>query len=282
MVRRTFRSRSAASESSTVARIENPGPSGADAYLRVDDLTLRRGKNLTVIDAHLEVKRGEVVALIGPSGAGKSSLLRCLNILEIPQRGRLTLDGREIFDAERRAEKLSNRDARAYRRQVGMVFQQFNLFPHLTALENICLAQRYALGRSGADARQRALKELEHVGLAGRANAKPDTCSGGEKQRIAIARALALDPKLMLFDEPTSAIDPELVVEVLDTMQRLAAEGMTMVVVTHEMSFAEKVADTVVFMADGRILEVGTPEQVLRAPKHPRTSQFVAAIRRDR
>lgn len=268
---------------------QTPGPAGdtepakseSSNFLQIEGLSLRRGKNLTVSDAHLEVARGEVVALIGPSGAGKSSLLRCINLLEVPHEGTLNLDGRTVFDASHGARALSRRELRAYRQDVGMVFQQFNLFPHLSALQNVSLSQRHVLHRSVDEADSRSLRELEHVGLLHRAQARPETCSGGEKQRIAIARALALDPKLMLFDEPTSAIDPELVVEVLETMQRLAREGMTMIVVTHEMSFAQKVADKVVFMADGCVLEVGPPEQVLKDPVHPRTAQFVLAISRE-
>lgn len=279
MLRRTARAADDGPQGSPDGRRATDG--AAVNFLQIDNLSLQRGKNLTVVDAHLDVAQGEVVALIGPSGAGKSSLLRCINLLEIPHQGTLTLDGRRVFDASHGAQTFSRRELREYRQDVGMVFQQFNLFPHLSAVENVSLAQRHVRHRSRDEAEARSLRELEHVGLLHRAQAKPDTCSGGEKQRIAIARALALDPKLMLFDEPTSAIDPELVVEVLDTMQRLAREGMTMLVVTHEMSFAEKVADKVVFMADGRILEVGPPDQVLKNPAHSRTAQFVSAISRD-
>jgi polar amino acid transport system ATP-binding protein len=248
--------------------------------LRVEGLGLRRGAIQMVTDADVSVGRGEVVAIIGPSGAGKSSLLRCLNLLEVPNTGSITLNGDTVFDSARRPALPARRELMRYRQRVGMVFQQFNLFPHLTAVENISLAQVHVLGRSKRDARLRAEQELEHVGLTARANAKPATCSGGERQRIAIARALAMDPELMLFDEPTSAIDPELVVDVLTTMQRLAAEGMTMIVVTHEMSFAEHVADRVIFMADGKILETGAPSQVLRDPQHPRTARFISRLRR--
>jgi polar amino acid transport system ATP-binding protein len=244
--------------------------------LQLDDICISYGHHTVVHDVSLRVDKGEVVALIGPSGAGKSSLLRSINLLEHPSRGTIQLDGQQIDTAtiRRRSKALIE-----LRREVGMVFQQFNLFPHLTALENVVLAQRHALDRPKEDARQRAIEELEHVGLRDHADKRPGQCSGGQQQRIAIARALALDPKVMLFDEPTSALDPELGLDVLNIMRRLAAEGMTMLVVTHEMHFAEDVADRVLFMADGRIVESGPPSQVIRNPLVERTQRFVRAVK---
>ncbi len=227
-------------------------------------------KDLTVVkDVSLEVQRGEVVALIGPSGAGKSTLLRSINRLEQPSAGEMTFNAQNVGNDRRSLDRL--------RREVGMVFQQFNLFPHLTAVENVMLAQVHTLNRSKKDARERAVKELKHVGLEQHADKKPAQCSGGQQQRIAIARALAMDPQVMLFDEPTASLDPELSVEVLNTMRRLASEGMTMIVCTHEMQFAEEVADRVVFMADGRIIDDGPPSNILRKPEHPRIRQFLSA-----
>ncbi|MGI5422062.1 amino acid ABC transporter ATP-binding protein [Actinomadura luteofluorescens] len=226
-----------------------------------------------VHDVSLRVRTGEVVALIGPSGAGKSSLLRSINFLEPPSRGRVVWRGTEVRpDRGRRA-------LEALRREIGMVFQSFNLFPHLTALQNVALAPVHALGVPKAEATRRALQELAHVGLEEYAQVKPGRCSGGQQQRIAIARALALGPRLMLFDEPTSALDPELAAEVLATMRRLADEGMTMIVVTHEMRFAEEVADRILFMADGRIVEEGPPDALMRAPREERTRRFLSAVR---
>ncbi|MGW4201638.1 amino acid ABC transporter ATP-binding protein [Streptomyces sp. NPDC004726] len=225
-------------------------------------------------DVSLSVGQGEVVALIGPSGAGKSSLLRSVNFLEPPSSGRVLLDGTEV-----RPDKGGRRALDALRRDVGMVAQSFNLFPHLTALENVMLAQVHTLGVSRSQARERGIRELAHVGLAGHCDVKPAKCSGGQQQRIAIARALAMDPKVMLFDEPTSALDPELGAEVLHTMRRLASEGMTMIIVTHEMSFAADVADRIVFMADGRVIEQGPAALLMSDPQHERTQRFLAAVR---
>jgi polar amino acid transport system ATP-binding protein len=227
-------------------------------------------------DVALRVNPGEIVSLIGPSGAGKSTLLRCLNLLELPDRGTLNVDGATAdFSAP-----IRNRDVSAIRRSTGMVFQSFNLFPHMTALENVALPQRRVLGRSKKEAAERALTLLDQVGLADKARQYPSRCSGGQQQRIAIARALALDPKVMLFDEPTSALDPELGVEVLKVMRDLAASGMTMVVVTHEMQFAEDVGDRVIIMADGVVIEEGLPREVLRHPSTERGQRFLAAVRR--
>lgn len=234
--------------------------------------------NAVVHGASLTVYPGEVIALIGPSGAGKSTLLRSINFLETPSAGQIKLQGNAVI-AEGTTKSAISKSLVAHRRKVGMVFQQFNLFPHLTALENVMLAQIHTLGRDKKAAAERAQIELKHVGLQDHANKKPSQCSGGQQQRIAIARALALDPEVMLFDEPTSALDPELGLEVLNTMKRLASEGMTMLVVTHEMHFAEEVADRVIFMADGRIVEEGPATKVMNNPQTERAKKFLAAVK---
>jgi polar amino acid transport system ATP-binding protein len=244
--------------------------------VEIRGLGVRFGDHDAVRDVSLSVAAGEVVAVIGPSGSGKSTLLRCINHLERPTAGRILLDGTVLADAG--ARDPSPRELAALRQKVGMVFQSFNLFPHLTGLENVMLAQVKALGRSKHEARRRSLELLDRVGLSGKADSRPRHCSGGEQQRIAIARALALDPHVMLFDEPTSALDPELGAEVLAVMRELARDGMTMIVVTHEMHFAEDVAQRIVFMADGRIVEQGPPAHVLRAPAHERTRRFLRVV----
>jgi len=226
-------------------------------------------------EVSLEVAEGEVVAFIGPSGAGKSTLLRCINYLETPTAGTIHLNGQP---AVANASCPTRQELLTLRRQVGMVFQSFNLFPHVNVLRNVSLAQERVLGRSRKDAEARAKELLAQVGLADKTHAKPTQCSGGEQQRIAIARALALEPSVMLFDEPTSALDPELGGEVLAVMRKLVAEGMTMLVVTHEMSFARRVSDRVVFMAAGKIVEQGPPEEVFGAPQHSRTKRFLEAV----
>ncbi|MFH9470335.1 amino acid ABC transporter ATP-binding protein [Streptomyces clavifer] len=216
------------------------------------------------------VARGEVVCVIGPSGSGKSTLLRCVNLLEEPTSGTVTVAGTEVTDPDVDIDKV--------RRRIGMVFQSFNLFPHLTVLENLTLPQRRVLGRDRAEAAGIARERLARVGLTDKESAYPAQLSGGQQQRVAIARALAMDPELMLFDEPTSALDPELVGDVLAVMRSLADEGMTMLVVTHEMAFAREVADRVVFMDGGVIVEEGAPEQVIGAPRHARTRSFLARL----
>ncbi len=220
--------------------------------------------------ASLEVNRGEVVVIMGPSGSGKSTFIRTFNALEDYQQGSIRIDGIPL------ANDLRNIDA--IRREVGMVFQQFNLFPHLTVLENLTLAPVLVRRRRRADAEQRALQLLQRVGIAEQAHKFPGQLSGGQQQRVAIARSLCMDPQLMLFDEPTSALDPEMVREVLEVMQGLAAEGMTMVVVTHEVRFAEQVADRVVLMADGEVVEVAPPQQFFTNPSHERTRRFLSQI----
>ena len=229
-----------------------------------------------VDDVSLTVRKGEVVALIGPSGSGKSTLLRCFNHLQEPTSGQILIDGQPTIRTPGRRPPAG--DLLHLRRKVGMCFQSFNLFPHMSAVENVMLAQQRALGRSRAEARERSLKLLARVGLEDKAGAKPAECSGGQQQRIAIARALALDPEIMLFDEPTSSLDPELGLEVLGVMRELARSGMTMIVVTHEMHFAEDVGDSVVFMCDGSIIETGKPSQVIRDPREERTRQFLKAV----
>ena len=216
------------------------------------------------------VAKGEVVCVIGPSGSGKSTLLRCINRLEEPSSGQVLIGKDEITDPDV--------DIDAIRRRIGMVFQQFNLFPHLTVTENVTIAQRRVLGRGKAEAEQVAAANLERVGLSDKADAYPAQLSGGQQQRAAIARALAMGPELMLFDEPTSALDPEIVGDVLAVMRGLAVDGMTMIVVTHEMSFAREVADRVVFMDDGAIVEEGDAERVIGSPANERTRRFLARV----
>lgn len=228
----------------------------------------------------LTVPRGSVTTLVGPSGSGKSTMLRCINHLEQVNAGRLYVDGDLIGYRERngRLHEISEREAARQRREIGMVFQSFNLFPHRTAIANIMEAPVQVKSVKPADARKRAMELLEQVGLAHKADAYPVQLSGGQQQRIAIARALAMDPKLMLFDEPTSALDPELVGEVLNVMRGLADEGMTMIVVTHELSFAREVSDQVVFMAEGQVVESGPPSRVLESPTEDRTKAFISSL----
>jgi polar amino acid transport system ATP-binding protein len=220
----------------------------------------------------LVVRKGEVVCVIGPSGSGKSTLLRCINLLEPPDEGRIVLEGKEIT-ARARREELDY-----VRRRVGMVFQQFNLFPHKSALDNVCIAQEKVLDRPRAEAVAKARELLARVGLSDKADEYPERLSGGQQQRVAIARALAMDPHVMLFDEVTSALDPELIKEVLDVLRELAAEGMTMVVVTHEIGFARDVANDVVFMDEGVIVEQGPVRRVIDAPREERTKRFLGLV----
>ncbi len=241
-----------------------------DTAVRVTDLHKSFGSREVLRGIDLEVTRGEVVCIIGPSGSGKSTLLRCVNLLEVPTRGTVVVDGKELTDPDV--------DIDAARRSTGMVFQQFNLFSHLTVLGNLTIAQRRALGRRREDAEKTARENLERVGLAGRENAMPRQLSGGQQQRVAIARALSMDPSVMLFDEPTSSLDPELVGDVLDVMRGLAQEGMTMLVVTHEIQFAREVADRVLFIDDGVIVEEGPPSAVVGNPRQDRTRTFLARV----
>jgi ABC-type polar amino acid transport system ATPase subunit len=231
-------------------------------------------------DVSLEVQTGEVVCIIGPSGAGKSTLLRCINHLEGIDSGTIYLNGQPVYRYQRDGKVVVDPDRRIeeHRSEVGMVFQSFNLFPHLSAIENIMLAPIHVRGEPPAEVRQQALALLAKVGLSDKVDAYPEELSGGQQQRVAIARALAMRPQAMLFDEVTSALDPELIGDVLRVMRQLAVEGMTMVIVTHEMGFARDVADRVIFMADGIVLEEGTPEQIFTAPRHERTRQFLQSI----
>jgi len=216
------------------------------------------------------IKKGEVVVIIGPSGSGKSTFLRCLNLLEYPTEGEIIFEGVSITDPKN--------DINQLRQKMGMVFQQFNLFPHMNVLENITLAPVRLKKMTEEEAKEVALDLLKAVGLLDKAAAYPNQLSGGQKQRIAIARALAMSPDVMLFDEPTSALDPEVVGEVLEVMEKLAAQGMTMIVVTHEMGFAKKVGKRVLFMDEGKIIEQGTPEQIFSDPQHPRTKDFLSKV----
>ncbi|MEO6826694.1 MAG: amino acid ABC transporter ATP-binding protein [Microbacteriaceae bacterium] len=238
------------------------------------------GLNEVLKSISLSVQPGEVMCLLGPSGSGKSTFLRCINHLERVDAGRLSVDGKLVGYEERgdRLYELKPKEAARQRREIGMVFQRFNLFPHMTALENVSEAPIRVKGINKATARTRATELLERVGLGGKGDHYPAHLSGGQQQRVAIARALAMDPKLMLFDEPTSALDPELVGEVLDVMKGLAKSGMTMIVVTHEMGFAREVADTVVFMDGGVVVESGDPTDVLTNPQHNRTKAFLSKV----
>ena len=243
-----------------------------DIIISVRDLEKHfDGGNLKALrGVSADIKRGEVVVVIGPSGSGKSTFLRCLNLLEEPTKGTVTFEGVNITDPKVNINK--------HREKMGMVFQHFNLFPHMTILKNMTLAPRKLLKKSKAEAESKAMSLLQRVGLADRANAYPSQLSGGQKQRIAIVRALCMEPQVMLFDEPTSALDPEMVGEVLDVMKELAHEGMTMVVVTHEMGFAREVADRVIFMDEGKIVEEGTPDAIFNNPQHPRTQDFLKKV----
>ena len=226
------------------------------------------GDNLVLKGIDLEVADKEVIVIIGPSGSGKSTLLRSINYLDVPSKGKISIDGKE----------LSAADINRVRAEVGMVFQRFNLFPHMTVLDNITLAPRKVRKTAREEAEKDARMLLEKVGLADKAEAYPEQLSGGQQQRVAIARALAMKPRLMLFDEPTSALDPEMVKEVLDVMRSLAAEGMTMVIVTHEMGFAREVGDRLLFVDDGRIIEQGVPKEVFEHPKEERTKNFLSKV----
>ncbi|UZD43403.1 amino acid ABC transporter ATP-binding protein [Selenomonas sputigena] len=226
------------------------------------------GDNLVLKGIDLEVADKEVVVIIGPSGSGKSTLLRSINYLDVPSKGKISIDGKE----------LSAADINRVRAEVGMVFQRFNLFPHMTVLDNITLAPRKVRKTAREEAEKDARMLLKKVGLADKAEAYPEQLSGGQQQRVAIARALAMKPRLMLFDEPTSALDPEMVKEVLDVMRSLAAEGMTMVIVTHEMGFAREVGDRLLFVDDGRIIEQGVPKEVFEHPKEERTKNFLSKV----
>ena len=246
--------------------------SGNESLIRVENLQKHYNKGaIKALDGiNTEIKKGEVVVVIGPSGSGKSTFLRCLNLLEVPTGGHIYFDGVDITDVKS--------DINIHRQRMGMVFQHFNLFPHMTILKNMIIAPMKLQGKSEAEATELAMKLLRRVGLEDRANAYPYQLSGGQKQRIAIVRALCMQPEVMLFDEPTSALDPEMVGEVLEVMKQLAEENMTMVVVTHEMGFAREVATRVMFMADGRQVEEGTPEEIFTNPKSERLQTFLAKV----
>ena len=255
-------------------------PASARPMVIADRVVKSFGSHTVLKDISLTVNRGEVVCVIGPSGSGKSTFLRCINHLEKLDGGRIIVDD-ELIGYRERGDKiyeLKPKEAAEQRKDIGMVFQRFNLFPHLTVLENIIEAPTQVKKQSKETASARALELLARVGLAEKAKAYPASLSGGQQQRVAIARALAMDPKLMLFDEPTSALDPELVGEVLDVMKQLAKDGMTMVVVTHEMGFAREVADSLVFMDAGVVVESGVPRDVLSNPQHERTKAFLSKV----
>jgi polar amino acid transport system ATP-binding protein len=255
--------------------IETGGTHQGTVQIRIRELRKRFGPQVVLEGVDLDVNSHEVLAIIGQSGGGKSTLLRCINLLERPDSGSIEVDGAPVFGAGAR---LSRKDLVNLRRKVGMVFQRFHLFPHLTAIENVTLPLIRGLGMDDAEAVDRASKMLSRVGLIHKALAHPETMSGGEQQRVAIARALALQPRALLFDEPTSALDPESAGEVNAVIRELAGGGMTMVVVTHELGFAEDVSDRVVFIDRGQIVEEGSPRQVLRNPRAERTRAFLASF----
>ena len=238
--------------------------------IKINHLSKKFGNLEVLKDINLDIEEGEVVCIIGPSGSGKSTFLRCINQLEMPTGGTVRYEGRDLLD--------KNCDIRKFREEVGMVFQKFNLFPLKTVAENVMMAPILTKHMNKAEAREKALELLDKVGVKDKADVYPHTLSGGQQQRVAIARALAMEPKALLFDEPTSALDPELVGDVLDVMKALAKEGMTMLVVTHEMGFARDVADRVIFMADGYVVEEGKPELIFTAPKERRTQTFLSRV----
>ena len=259
---------------------EAPAASPQPPILRLDRIDKSFGRLRVLREVTLVVRKGEVVCIIGPSGAGKSTLLRCINHLEAVDSGTIYFEGQPVYRYAKAGKVIVDPDRRIeeIRSHIGMVFQSFNLFPHLTAIGNVIEAPVHVRGEPVEAARKRGLTELRRVGIAEKANQYPHQLSGGQQQRVAIARALAMDPKVMLFDEATSALDPELVGEVLRVMRQLAAEGMTMVVVTHEMGFARDVADRVIFMADGAIVEEGHPQEIFSTPRVARTRQFLQTI----
>ena len=244
----------------------------SEPIISIRDLRKSYGELDVLTGIDLDIDRGEVVCVIGPSGSGKSTMLRCINLLEEPTGGTIALNGTTVFGDG----KPQNLDA--LRREVGMVFQQFNLFPHMSATENVSIAQVKVRGRSGREADEKSRELLDRVGLGDKVDEYPDRLSGGQQQRVAIARALAMDPEVMLFDEVTSALDPELVKGVLDVMKGLAESGMTMISVTHEMGFAREVSDRTIFMDGGVIVEQGRPEDVLGNPSHARTQRFLGLV----
>lgn len=253
-----------------VQNIEHIAHTIGEPIIVMEHITKRFGKLTALDDVSLEVRRGEVLMVIGPSGSGKSTLLRCINHLEVPTSGKVTVDGIVLTGQRTNINKI--------REEVGMVFQRFELFPHLTVLENVTLAQMVVRKRSKEQANKIGMELLEKVGIPEKAEGYPAQLSGGQQQRVAIARALAMQPKIMLFDEPTSALDPEMIKEVLDVMLDLAREGMTMVVVSHEMGFARAAANRVVFMDQGKIVEMGEPERIFSTPQHERTQLFLSKI----
>jgi glutamine transport system ATP-binding protein len=241
-----------------------------DPIIHVRGLSKSFGSNVVLKEIDIDIQRQEVVVVIGPSGSGKSTFLRCLNLLEKPEQGEIAIEGRSLMDKYTKIEEI--------RTDVGMVFQQFNLFPHMKVIDNIMLSPMKVRKWTAVQAREKAMELLHKVGLTEKADAYPRSLSGGQAQRVAIARALAMEPKIMLFDEPTSALDPEMVGEVLAVMKTLAQEGMTMVVVTHEMGFAREVGDRIVFMEQGRILEISSPGELFDNPKHERTKEFLSMV----
>ena len=238
--------------------------------VRVEGLHKHFGKVVAVTDVNLDVKVGETMVIVGPSGSGKSTVLRCMNHLEVPTKGAVYIDGVHLEDPKTDINKV--------RRNMGMVFQQFNLFPHLTVMDNLTLAQKKVLGRAKQEAEEIGMQQLRRVGIPEKARVKPAQLSGGQQQRVAIARSLSMNPKVMLFDEPTSALDPEMINEVLDVMRELAASGMTMVVVTHEMGFAREVGSHLVMMDEGRVVEEGPAAEVFANPQNQRTKDFFSKI----
>ncbi len=250
----------------------------SEPMLRLDGVCKSFGKLEVLKGVDLDVAKGEVVCILGPSGSGKSTLLRCVNLLEPPERGAIYLEGKDICRGPGSGTGEQSWNLNFVRQRVGMVFQQFNLFPHKTALENVALAPQRVLGKSKAESVEKGRALLERVGLGDKLDQYPERLSGGQQQRVAIARALAMEPHVMLFDEVTSALDPELVKEVLDVLRELAGEGMTMLLVTHEMGFAREVGDKVVFMDGGVIVEQGNPAEVLDNPQQERTKKFLGLV----
>ena len=253
-----------------------------DKLIQVKNLKkyYNKGSLHALDDVSIDINKGDVMVVIGPSGSGKSTMLRSLNLLEVPTEGEILFHGIDITKKKfvNKHGKVEKVDINLHRQKMGMVFQHFNLFPHKTIIDNMTLAPVKVLGMDKAEAIEKAQKLLERVGLGDRANAYPIQLSGGQKQRIAIVRALMMEPEVMLFDEPTSALDPEMVGEVLEVMKELARDGMTMVVVTHEMGFAREVGNRVLFMADGQLLEQGTPDEIFDSPKHPRLQDFLSKV----